>query len=232
MKSTDFEWKRERMVEEQLQVRGIEQAELLAAMGQVPREEFVPEKYRVTAYSDRPLPIGEGQTISQPYMVAMMTQALDLGSDDKVLEIGTGSGYAAAVLSRIAKDVYTVERHRSLAEQARQRFDKLDYDNIHVRHADGTKGWAEEAPFDAIVAAAAGPIIPDSLKQQLAPGGRLVIPVGQRMGAQTLMRITRTTGDGEFREENMGAVRFVPLIGSEGFDDLPGSRPGSRYLEG
>lgn len=232
MKSTDFGWKRERMVEEQIARRGVEQPALLDAMREVPREDFVPDKYRVTAYSDRPLPIGEGQTISQPYMVAMMTEALELEPDDKVLEIGTGSGYAAAILSRIAQDVFTVERHRSLAEQARQRFDKLGYDNIHVRHADGTKGWAEEAPFDAIVAAAAGPTIPDSLKQQLAVGGRLVIPVGQRMGAQTLMRVTRTSENGDFKEENLGAVRFVPLIGSEGFADSSQPGRGSRFLEG
>lgn len=219
MKSTDYQWKRERMVEEQLVRRGIDQDEVLEAMRQVPREEFVPPKYTVTAYSDRPLPIGEGQTISQPYMVAMMIEALELQPEDKVLEIGTGSGYAAAVLSRIARQVYTVERHRSLAEQARERFAALGYDNIHVRHADGTRGWVEEAPFDAIVAAAAGPSIPDSLKGQLAAGGRLVIPVGQRLGAQALMRVTREDTDGEFKEENLGAVRFVPLIGTEGFDE-------------
>lgn len=232
MKSTDYSWKRERMVEEQIKRRGIEQKGVLEAMAEVPREMFVPEKYRTTAYSDRPLPIGEGQTISQPYMVAMMTEALQLGPEDKVLEIGAGSGYAAAILSRVAGEVYTVERHRSLAEQARERFAELGYDNIHVRHADGTKGWAEEAPFDAIVAAAAGPSVPDSLKHQLAQGGRLVIPVGQRMGAQALMRVTRAKENGDFKEENMGAVRFVPLIGSEGFDDSSGPRPGSRFLEG
>jgi protein-L-isoaspartate(D-aspartate) O-methyltransferase len=219
MKSTDYQWKRERMVEEQLVRRGIDQPEVLEAMQQVPREEFVPPKYAVTAYSDRPLPIGEGQTISQPYMVAMMIEALALRPEDKVLEIGTGSGYAAAVLSRIARQVFTVERHRSLAEQSRERFAKLGYDNIHVRHADGTRGWVEEAPFDAIVAAAAGPTIPESLQEQLAQGGRLVIPVGQRLGAQALMRVTRQPDNGEFKEENLGAVRFVPLIGTEGFDE-------------
>ena len=232
MKSTDFEWKRERMVEEQIKRRGVEQKAVLDAMREVPREVFVPEKYMTTAYSDRPLPIGEGQTISQPYMVAMMVESLQLKPDDKVLEIGAGSGYAAAILSRVAGEVYTVERHRSLAEQARERFQELGYDNIHVRHADGTKGWAEEAPFDAVVAAAAGPTVPDSLKAQLAPGGRLVIPVGQRMGAQTLMRVTRADEDGDFEEENLGAVRFVPLIGSEGFEDSSEPRSDSRYLEG
>ncbi|QDG54238.1 protein-L-isoaspartate(D-aspartate) O-methyltransferase [Persicimonas caeni] len=232
MKSTDFSWKRERMVEEQIKRRGVEQKAVLEAMAEVPREEFVPDKYKTTAYSDRPLPIGEGQTISQPYMVAMMTESLQLGPEDKVLEIGAGSGYAAAILSRVAGEVYTVERHRSLAEQARERFEKLGYDNIHVRHADGTKGWAEEAPFDAIVAAAAGPTVPESLKHQLAQGGRLVIPVGQRMGAQTLMRVTRAQQNGDFKEENLGAVRFVPLIGSEGFEEPGGPSPGSRFLEG
>lgn len=232
MKSTDYTWKRERMVEEQLARRGIEQDEVLDAMGTVPREAFVPEKYKVTAYSDRPLPIGEGQTISQPYMVAMMAESLELEPGDKVLEIGAGSGYAAAVLGQIADEVFTVERHKSLAEQARERFKKLGYDNIHVRHADGTRGWAEEAPFDAIVAAAAGPSVPDSLKAQLAPGGRLVIPVGQRVGAQTLMRVTRAEENGDFEEENLGAVRFVPLIGTEGFDDTQSSnRPGSHFIE-
>jgi protein-L-isoaspartate(D-aspartate) O-methyltransferase len=232
MKSTDFKWKRARMVDEQIKRRGVQQRELLDAMGAVPREEFVPDKYKVTAYSDRPLPIGEGQTISQPYMVAMMTEALQLGPHDKVLEIGTGSGYAAAILGQLAGEVYTVERHRSLAEEARTRFEKLGYDNIHVRHADGTKGWAGEAAFDAIVAAAAGPNVPDSLKAQIAPGGRLVIPVGQRMGAQTLVRITRAAENGDFDEENLGAVRFVPLIGSEGFEDSSRPSEGSRFLEG
>lgn len=230
MKSTDYDWKRERMVEEQLVRRGIEQKSVLEAMREVPREEFVPAKYRVTAYSDRPLPIGEGQTISQPYMVAMMIEALGIEEDEKVLEIGTGSGYAAAVLSRIARDVYTVERHQRLAEEAAERFEALDYDNVHVRHADGTRGWAGEAPFDAIVAAAAGPTVPDSLKSQLAPGGRLVIPVGQRIGAQTLVRVTRETQNGGFSEENLGAVRFVPLIGSEGFDEGRPD-PGAPFIE-
>ncbi|MFW5968918.1 MAG: protein-L-isoaspartate(D-aspartate) O-methyltransferase [Persicimonas sp.] len=230
MKSTDYNWKRERMVEEQLVRRGIDDEAVLDAMRQVPREAFVPQKYRVTAYSDRPLPIGEGQTISQPYMVAMMTQALELDEGDKVLEIGTGSGYAAAVLAQIAREVYTVERHKRLAEGARRRFEKLGYDNIHVRHADGTRGWAIEAPFDAIVAAAAGPTVPDSLKTQLAPGGRLVIPVGQRIGAQTLVRVRRGDTDGEFEEENLGAVRFVPLIGTEGFDEGR-EQPGAPFIE-
>ncbi|MFW5967115.1 MAG: protein-L-isoaspartate(D-aspartate) O-methyltransferase [Persicimonas sp.] len=230
MKSTDFQWKRERMVEEQLVRRGVQDEAVLEAMRQVPREEFVPEKYRVTAYSDRPLPIGEGQTISQPYMVAMMTEALKLRPEDKVLEIGTGSGYAAAVLGQIADQVFTVERHERLAEQARRRLEKLGYDNIHVRHADGTRGWAEEAPFDAIVAAAAGPTVPDSLKTQLALGGRLVIPVGQRIGAQTLVRVTRHDDDEGFDQETLGAVRFVPLIGSEGFDDGR-EQPGAPFIE-
>ncbi len=150
MKSTDYTWKRERMVEEQIKRRGIEQKEVLDAMAEVPREEFVPDKYKTTAYSDRPLPIGEGQTISQPYMVAMMAEALQLKPGDKVLEIGAGSGYAAAILSRIAAEVHTVERHRSLAEQARERFEKLGYDNIHVRHADGTWGWPEYGPYDGV----------------------------------------------------------------------------------
>jgi protein-L-isoaspartate(D-aspartate) O-methyltransferase len=232
------------MVEEQLERRGIASKEVLDAMRKVPREEFVEEDYREAAYSDRPLPIGEGQTISQPYVVAMMVEALNLRRDDKVLDIGTGSGYAAAVLSLLVDEVYSMERIEALAEKARRRCERLGYDNIHIRHADGTMGWVEEAPFDGIVAAAAGPTVPQSICDQLAPGGRLVIPVGERLGMQRMIRITRAEegevwGDeeglgeyyGEFKEERLADVRFVPLIGRQGFED-PSFGDGSSNNDG
>jgi len=212
---SDYERQRERMVTEQIEGRGLSDERLLEAMRAVPRHAFVPEDRRGRAYRDGPLPIGEGQTISQPYIVAMMTDELSLSPESKVLEIGTGSGYGAAVLAQMADRVLTVERHATLAEGAEERFERLGYDNIEVVIGDGTKGVPDEAPFDGVVATAAGPEVPESLKRQLAEGGRLVMPVGSKRGGQRLVRVERH-GD-EFRETDLGMVRFVPLIGAEGW---------------
>jgi protein-L-isoaspartate(D-aspartate) O-methyltransferase len=208
---------RKEMVERQLVARGIQDPGVLRAMGEVPREAFVPEHLKHLAYADSPLPIGEEQTISQPYIVALMTEAMEVSEGDRVLEIGTGSGYAAAVLGRIAAEVYTVERHASLARIARRRYEELGYDNIHVRHGDGTLGWAAHAPYNAIVVTAGGPQVPEPLLEQLAIGGCLVIPVGPSHYSQELVRI-RHTSETNYRRENLGAVRFVPLVGSEGWE--------------
>jgi len=209
---------RDEMVQHQLAARGIRQPAVLEAMAQVPREAFVPEDLAHLAYADMPLPIGQEQTISQPYVVALMTEALELTPQARVLEIGTGSGYAAAVLSRIAAEVYTVERHQALARQALDRFQSLGYDNIHVLHGDGTLGWPDHAPYDGIVVTAGGPHIPEPLLAQLAIGGRLVIPVGQTLLTQELIRLTRT-GEDKYRRESLGGVRFVPLVGEAGWQE-------------
>lgn len=205
-----------KMVEKQIASRGVRNAEVLEAMREVPRECFVPERLREFAYDDSPLPIEEGQTISQPYIVAVMVEALHLDPRDRVLEIGAGSGYAASVISRIVREVYTVERHPVLAELARQRAGELGYKNLKVRTGDGTLGWPEEAPFDAIVVAAGGPEVPQSLLEQLAIGGRLVIPVGDDTKYQELRCIERT-GEHAYDRRSLGRVQFVPLIGSEGW---------------
>jgi len=207
---------RERMVRTQIAARGVADRAVLAAMASVPREEFLPPELAEFAYEDHPLPIASGQTISQPYIVALMTAALQLRGDERVLEIGTGSGYAAAILGRCAREVYSVERHAELAESAAARLRELGFDNVHVLHGDGTLGWREHAPFDAIVVAAGGPKVPAALLDQLAVGGRLVIPVGEEKSLQTLVRMTRQP-DGDFRREDLGDVRFVPLIGAEGW---------------
>lgn len=186
------------------------------AMAKVPREVFVPQSCRRLAYSDGPLPIGMGQTISQPYMVAWMAEALELAPGDRVLEVGTGSGYSAAVLGRLGGAVYTVERHASLARGARAVLMRLGYDNVHVRHGDGSLGWPEHAPFDAIIVSAGGPRVPAALRDQLNPGGRLVMPVGPAVGSQLLVR-ERRAPTGDFSREELGSVRFVPLVGEEGF---------------
>jgi protein-L-isoaspartate(D-aspartate) O-methyltransferase len=199
-----------------LKKRGISDRAVLEAMAVVPREQFVGMDLAEFAYDDTPLPIEEGQTISQPYIVALMTEALHLRPGDKVLEVGTGSGYAAAVLSRVAGKVYTIERHRSLAHQAQVRLRKLGYQNVEVLCGDGTLGWPEHAPYNAIVVTAGGPETPRSLIEQLAIGGRLVIPAGPSLAEQKLLRLTRTTADAVEIEE-LGAVRFVPLIGEQGW---------------
>ncbi|NWG19324.1 MAG: protein-L-isoaspartate(D-aspartate) O-methyltransferase [Chloroflexi bacterium] len=190
--------------------RGINDQRVLAAMAQVPRHLFVPPTERAQAYSDQALPIAEGQTISQPYMVALMIEALQLTAVDRVLEIGTGSGYAAAVLSRIAAEVHTVERRALLADEAAALLRGLGYANVHVHIGDGTRGLANHAPFDAILVSAASPWVPAPLREQMNAAGRLVIPVGGRQ-AQVLLRLRRS--DQEVRTEQLCEVRFVPLIG-------------------
>lgn len=211
---------RERMIGAHLVARGVRDKSVLAAMGTVPREEFLPPHLAEFAYEDTPLPIGSGQTISQPYIVALMAEALRLQPSDRVLEIGTGSGYAAAILGQVAREVYSVERHAPLVEEAQERIARLGLRNIHLLHGDGTLGWPEFAPYDAIVVAAGGPEVPSALVAQLAPGGRLVIPIGADRELQTLVRITRQR-DGRLTREELGGVRFVPLIGTQGWPDAP-----------
>lgn len=216
IESDDFSRKRREMVERQIAGRGVRSRVVLDAMGRVHREGFVPSYLGEFAYDDTPLPIEEEQTISQPYIVAFMIEALDLQGTERVLEIGTGSGYAAAVLGEIARDVYTIERHPGLAHSAEERLAEHGYKNIHVRAGDGTLGWPEEAPFAAIVVAAGGPEVPESLREQLEVGGRLVIPLGSSVGSQRLVKVTRVT-ESEYRSEDLGGVRFVPLVGEQGW---------------
>ncbi|MBX4996205.1 protein-L-isoaspartate(D-aspartate) O-methyltransferase [Rhizobium binae] len=204
---------RDHMVEHHVVRRGIRDENVTRAMRVVPREKFVDPGFEEFAYEDAPLSIGEGQTISQPFIVALMIEKADLNAGDKVLEVGTGSGYASALISRIVRHVYSIERHERLALQARDRFEKLGYGNIDVRVGDGSKGWAKAAPFDAIIVSAGAPEVPTALKEQLDLGGRLIIPVGRSDG-QRLKRITRT-GASTFEEEDLGGVLFVPLIGED-----------------
>jgi protein-L-isoaspartate(D-aspartate) O-methyltransferase len=213
---TFYQIERERMVSEQLASRNIRDPRVLSAMQSVPREQFVPPENRHLAYADGPLPIGEGQTISQPYIVALMTQLLELGGEEKVLEVGTGSGYQAAVLAHLAKSVYTIERHLHLAGRAEQVLSLLDLKNVHILIGDGTQGLPEFAPFDAIIVTAAAPEVPQPLLEQLAEGGRLVIPVGGRSG-QYLER-WRRHADG-FKSKTLEPVAFVPLLGKHGWED-------------
>jgi protein-L-isoaspartate(D-aspartate) O-methyltransferase len=207
---------REDMVERNIAARGVRDELVLDAMGKVPRELFPPKNLREFAYEDSPLPIAGEQTISQPYIVAFMAEALMLKGGEKVLEIGAGSGYAAAVLSEIAAQVYTVERLGQLADKAAATLADLGYDNVHVLRGDGTRGWPEHAPYDAIVVAAGGPQVPESLKEQPKIGGRLVIPVGTDQRSQELVRVRRISTN-EYRSEDIADVRFVPLIGEEGW---------------
>jgi len=208
---------RKTMVERDIAARGVRDELVLDAMRRVPRERFLPTNLREFAYEDSPLPIAGDQTISQPYIVAIMAEALMLKGGEKVLEIGAGSGYAAAVLSEIAANVYTVERLGPLAAKAAALLAELGYDNVHVLHGDGTKGWLEHAPYDAIVVAAGGPQVPESLKEQLKVGGRLVIPVGVDQRSQELVRVIRISAN-EYQSEDIADVRFVPLIGEEGWE--------------
>lgn len=212
----DMERRRRTMVERQIRARGIEAPRVLAAMGRVRREHYVPPRLAARAYDDAALPLDEGQSISQPYIVAYMLEALGLQPNDKVLEIGTGSGYAAAVLSEVARVVFTVERSPLLARMATDALRADGRDNVFVRCSDGTLGWPEEAPFQAIVVAAGGPRVPEALRAQLAIGGHLVMPVGEEQWSQELVCVRRRTAD-DFREEPLAPVRFVPLIGEQGW---------------
>jgi protein-L-isoaspartate(D-aspartate) O-methyltransferase len=207
----EFSKARSSMVEYQIRQRGVRDPKVLDAMEAVPRHEFVPDDYMESAYSDGPLPIGYGQTISQPYIVALMTELLELEPGDKVLEIGTGSGYQAAVLAEVTDDVYTVEIIPELAESSAARLAELGYDRIHTRNADGYYGWPEHAPYDAIIVTAAPDHIPQPLVEQLQDGGRMVIPVGPVGWYQTLWLVTKENGDVEYH--NKGGVTFVPLTG-------------------
>lgn len=214
MAVSNFEKARARMVEEQLLPRSIHDQKTLEAMGKVPRHLFVEDALKNQAYSDFPLPIGRGQTISQPYIVALMTQALGLKGHERVLEIGTGSGYQAAILSRICEKVFTVERIDTLLVQARKVFDSLHYLNILTKLDDGTNGWPEYAPYNAIIVTAGGPKVPLPLLEQLSDPGILIIPVGDR-GVQDLRLVTKK--DGEITEKTIELVRFVNLIGDHGW---------------
>ncbi|MGE5180791.1 MAG: protein-L-isoaspartate(D-aspartate) O-methyltransferase [Acidobacteriota bacterium] len=207
--------RRRRMVTEQLRRRGISEPSVLAAFANVPREEFVAADQREHAYEDGPLGIGYGQTISQPYVVAITVEALALRGHERVLEIGTGSGYAAAILSRLAREVHTVERIEELARAATERLARLGYENVTVHHADGSLGWPGAAPYDAIAVAAGAPAPPQPLLEQLALGGRLVLPTGSERD-QRLVRITRRD-EATYVEDDLGAVRFVPLLGEAGW---------------
>ena len=212
----NYEKERIRMVEEQIIARGVKDERVLAAMRKVPRHEFLPEAIRGMAYQDSALPLGEAQTMSQPYMVALMTEQLELKGHERVLEIGTGSGYQAAVLSELCEKVYTVERIKMLADRARQSLDRLGYRSVAIKVYDGTYGWKEMAPFDAILVTAGAPDVPVPLVEQLKEGGRMVIPVGERFG-QTLLKIVKTP-EGPFTERSIPCV-FVPLIGNHGWKE-------------
>jgi protein-L-isoaspartate(D-aspartate) O-methyltransferase len=207
----DYPNLRERMVSEQLEARGIRDRRVLEAMRKVPRHLFVEEALAAQAYGDFPLPIGEKQTISQPFIVAQMTEALELKGPEKVLEVGAGSGYQTAILAELASKVYTIERIRALYVRARAILDQLKYYNVALKLGDGSLGWSDEAPFDAILVAAGAPHIPEPLIKQLADGGRLVAPIGDRYN-QNLMRVIKH-GE-ELKEEDLGGCRFVPLVGT------------------
>jgi protein-L-isoaspartate(D-aspartate) O-methyltransferase len=213
----DFTRARAEMVEYQIARRGVSDPLVLQAMMRIPREAFVLPGWEAEAYEDQPLPIADRQTISQPYIVAYMIEAAGLKPGDRALEIGTGSGYAAAVMAAIAGRVYTIERHPGLAETAGRRLHDIGVDNVEVRVGDGTRGWPEAQPFDAIIVTAGGPKVPTELREQLAVGGRLVIPVGDTLHRQSLVRVVRE-GPSDFREEALADVAFVPLIGDEGWD--------------
>lgn len=216
---SEFSTLRKLMVERQLVSMGIFDKAVLAAMGEVPREEFVPPDMRRWAYEDGPLPIGQRQTISQPFIVAYMVQTLELKRTERVLEVGTGSGYAAAVVSRVAAEVHSIERLATLAEAARVRLRGLGYLNVHVHEGDGSQGLPAHAPYDAIVVTAGAPWVPEALKQQLALGGRLVIPVGSHPDLQELVRVRRV-GVKDYTSERLMGVRFVPLVGADGWQGV------------
>jgi protein-L-isoaspartate(D-aspartate) O-methyltransferase len=215
---TDYATERGTMVERQLKSRGITEPRILEAFLEVPREAFVSPGYAHLAYGDHPLPIEAGQTISQPYIVALMIEAAGIKVGDKVLEVGAGSGYAAAVIGRIAGKVMAIERQHDLVEVARERLTRLGYDNVTIVEGDGTRGCADEAPFDAILAAASGSHVPQPLIDQVAPDGRIVMPVGSPGWVQELVKVTKRA-DGTVERQDLGGVRFVPLIGEEGWKD-------------
>ena len=212
----DLSAAREAMVREQIAARGIGDSAVQRAMRRVPREAFVGAAWRLLAYEDSPLPIEDGQTISQPYIVALMLAAAAIGADDRVLEVGAGSGYASALAGCLARCVDAVERYPGLAESAAERLDTLGFRNVAVHCADGSGGWPAGAPYDVILVSASGPFVPEALRAQLAIGGRLVMPVGGRDQAQRLLKLTRH-GDAEYDEEHLAAVVFVPLIGEHGW---------------
>ena len=224
--SLDYRIPRQRMVRDQIAGRGVANAAVLRAMGEVPRHLFVPEALAPTAYDDRPLPIGHGQTISQPYIVALMCSMLEPRPGLSVLEVGTGSGYQAAVLHALGLTVFTVERLRPLYLEARERFGRLGLHTIRTLLSDGTLGWPDMGPFDRIIVAAGGPGIPEALTEQLADGGVLVIPVGKRRGAQRLVRVVRHGLDWAVRD--CGPVAFVDLVGSYGWNRTDGDEPTGR----
>lgn len=215
---TDFAALRERMIERHIEGRGLDNPALIAAFRAVPREAFVSGDYAEGAYADSPLPIESGQTISQPYIVALTIDAAEIGPGDKVLEIGAGSGYAAAVIGQIARQVIAVERHHELVRIADERMRRMGYDNVVIVEGDGTLGCPEEAPFDAIVAAASGSHVPQVLLDQLKPGGRIVMPLGDPGSIQRLTKVTKHE-DRTLEQANLGAVRFVPLVGTHGFTE-------------
>ena len=211
-----FARQRQDMVEYQLRARGIRDERVLKVMGELPREKFIGPVYREEAYEDRPVPIGAGQTISQPYIVALMTEALKVEPHHRVLEIGAGSGYQTAILAKLAKEVFAIERIAELAERASKVLQDLGIDNVHLRVGDGTLGWPEQAPFDRILCAAAGPDVPEAWIEQLADNGRIVMPIGGPE-MQNLFLITKQGG--KITHENLGGVRFVKLIGKQGWQE-------------
>jgi protein-L-isoaspartate(D-aspartate) O-methyltransferase len=208
---------RQRMVRTQLESRGIKDERVLSAMAQIPREEFVSSNWRDAAYADSALPIDCGQTISQPFTVALMCEAAQITEDNKVLEIGTGSGYGAAVLSRLCREVHTVERIPTLGQQAAERLQRLGYSNVHIHMADGTLGLPNEAPFDAIIVTAGANAVPKPFLDQLCDGGRIIIPLGRIPHSQTMYRFTLK--DGNLHMENLGGFAFVPLVGEHGWHE-------------
>jgi protein-L-isoaspartate(D-aspartate) O-methyltransferase len=215
---TNFAAEREAMVERQIASRGISEPTILEAFRAVPREEFLSKDYADLAYGDHPLPIEAGQTISQPYIVALMIQAAEMKAGDNVLEVGAGSGYAAAVMSRIAGQVTAIERQTDLVKVAQERMQRLGFDNVRIVEGDGTRGWEAEGPYDAILAAASGSHVPPAWVKQLADGGRIVMPVGEPNWVQKLIKVTKGPA-GKLITEDLGGVRFVPLIGEEGWND-------------
>lgn len=230
VKLIDRSKQRDAMVTRQIAGRGIRDPHVLGAMRHLPREVFVADGFEEFAYEDKPLPIGHDQTISQPYIVALMVEAAEIRPGDRVLEIGAGSGYAAAVLAHIADSVHTVERHEPLAETARENLAKANVENVEIHVGDGTLGWPDAAPYDAILVAAGGPSVPASLKRQLKPGGRLVIPVGEEDSPQRLRKLVRTGADA-WDDADIGGVRFVPLIGAQGWTE-DGRRSASNHVPG